>query len=471
MLGTPPGDELSPGDMAGEYVIQRALARGGFGTVYIADNPLLRRRAAVKVLHREMAASREMVERFVREAQTVNLIRHPNIIDIHEFGVLPDGRPYFAMELIEGADLDALVRTKGRLTESEAIAILSPVCAALSAAHAQGIIHRDLKAKNVAIEDRGGRRIVKLLDFGIAKLMHPEPGTPQLSSAGRRLGTPHSMAPEQIKGAADARTDIYALGVLFYYLLTGGYPFDADEPLEIERLHLFAAPPRPSAIAPVSSTVDAIILRCLEKQPERRYRSVDELREALGSAMGPQAGLDAGPEAGPRSEGATAAGPVSAAAAAGIYIEAHIEGTEDDELDEALLDDLGALLATAAEVLREAGLRIPLETGSAVLGVMLLSEDGEAARLDRARAVDLAIHLRRDLTRAEGPAGRVRCAVFVHCDKVVLRGGARGVEVVSGPLLRIGAWTSGPANDRVAVSARAVEGLPVPDEARVVDTR
>src|SRR5262249_51990372 len=145
----------------------------------------------------------------------------PNIIDIFEFGQLQDGRPYYVMELLEGSTLESVVGQRGRFSAQEAVELLDPICAALGAVHAAGIVHRDLKASNIAFAVENDAKRIKLLDFGIAKLIHAEPGVPGLTSAGKRLGTPHAMAPEQIRGGpVDARTDIYALGVLLYYLLT-----------------------------------------------------------------------------------------------------------------------------------------------------------------------------------------------------------------------------------------------------------
>src|SRR6266478_5793915 len=174
----------------------------------------------------ELAPSPEMVERFVREARVVNRIRHPNIVDIYEFGELDDKRPYFVMELLEGTSLASIVERRGRLSPAQALSYLEPVCDALRAAHAAGVVHRDLKASNVAVVKEGDPPRVKLLDFGIAKLVRTAPGERGLTAVGQRIGTPYAMAPEQIRGGAiDARVDIYALGVLLYQLLTGRYPF------------------------------------------------------------------------------------------------------------------------------------------------------------------------------------------------------------------------------------------------------
>ncbi len=206
-------DALKPGTMAGAYVLKRELASGGGGTVYEAQHRILGRRAAVKVLRRQLAASPQMNARFVQEARAVNMIKHPNIVDIFEFGELPDGRPFYVMELLEGIDLRSILTERGRFPPGEVLEILDPVCSALQAAHDHGIVHRDLKASNIFIGTAGDKRVVKLLDFGIAKLMRPDAGEGGLTVVGTRLGTSYTMAPEQIRGdAIDPRTDVYALG-------------------------------------------------------------------------------------------------------------------------------------------------------------------------------------------------------------------------------------------------------------------
>ena len=244
-------DALKPGTLRGAYVLKKELASGGGGTVYEAQHRILGRRAAVKVLRRQLAASPQMVARFVQEARAVNMIKHPSIVDIFEFDDLPDGRPFYVMELLEGIDLRSILTERGRFPPGEVLEILEPVCSALQAAHDLGIVHRDLKASNIFIANVGGKRVVKLLDFGIAKLLHPDAGEGGLTVVGTRLGTSYTMAPEQIRGdGVDARTDIYALGVVLYHLLTGQYPFRAETMTDIERQHLEAPPPRPSQAAP-----------------------------------------------------------------------------------------------------------------------------------------------------------------------------------------------------------------------------
>src|SRR6186713_2420115 len=169
-------DALKPGTLAGAYVLKKELASGGGGTVYEAHHRILGRRAAVKVLRRQLASSPQMVARFVQEARAVNMIKHPSIVDIFEFDDLPDGRPFYVMELLEGIDLRSVLNERGRFPPGEVLEILEPVCSALQAAHDLGIVHRDLKASNIFIAKIGGQRVIKLLDFGIAKLLHPDAG-------------------------------------------------------------------------------------------------------------------------------------------------------------------------------------------------------------------------------------------------------------------------------------------------------
>jgi eukaryotic-like serine/threonine-protein kinase len=439
-------DRLLPGMKVGDYVIEAPIASGGCGAVYRAHHAMLGRRVAIKVLSRELAESREMLKRFEREAKAVNRIGHPNIVDVIDFHRLNDGRPYYVMELLEGTNLSDLIKLQGRFTAAEALEILEPVCAALQAAHDKGIVHRDLKGGNIMIATRAHQKVVKLLDFGIAKLIHPEPGEAGLTTAGRRLGTPSAMAPEQFRGdPVDARTDIYALGVLLYRLLTGQLPFPGASSEEIERSHLNAPAPPPSRVAPISPAMDAIVLRCLEKKPERRYPSATDficaLREAVtshNSRKSPSKVLSLG--------------------AIGIYVDAKTPPTE--EADDALLDDLTQVLDLAEQRLRASGLLIPLQTGSALLAVQLLSDDAEQARQERQRTLEVALPLHQELLSRPSADPRLHVNVSVHVDRALIHSSNHGPEIVGGPILSIGAWV--PADDAAELRAtsQACEGMP-----------
>ena len=419
-------DALKPGTMAGAYVLKRELASGGGGTVYEAQHRILGRRAAVKVLRRELAASPQMNARFVQEARAVNMIKHPNIVDIFEFDTLPDGRPFYVMELLEGIDLRSILTERGRFPPAEVLEILEPVCSALQAAHDQGIVHRDLKASNILIMQRDGKQTVKLLDFGIAKLMHPDAADAGLTVVGTRLGTSYTMAPEQIRGdTVDRRTDVYALGVVLYHLVTGQYPFRAETMTDIERQHLEAPPPRPSQAAPVSPALDAVVLRAMEKTPERRFPSarafIDGLRDAVGT----------------KSADAETTVP-----AAGIYVEIRIADGPDADSDE-VLDDTSAILDATEHAFRGAGLGLPLQTGSAIVGARVLSADSKKAADERAEVVAVACRLHDELAARPSAHAAVHVNIAVHVASAVVKDSAEapgGKEVVGGDIMSTGTW-------------------------------
>ncbi len=258
------------GWMAGEYRLGRKLGEGGFGTVYEAMHPLLKRRAAVKVLHRIAGSDSEAVLRFVAEARAVNQIKNRHIIDIFSFGRLTDGRHFYVMDLLEGEPLDRFIAREGRCSVENTVQLLRPIAEALDAAHAAGVVHRDLKPQNIyLIWDSTGETVPKLLDFGMAKLLgdsrvHTVSGTP--------LGTPLYMSPEQARGdVVDGRSDVYALGVLCHELLTGRLPITGENTIAVLMAHIIQVPPSVSEVCPdLSPELDAPILRMLEKKPEQR---------------------------------------------------------------------------------------------------------------------------------------------------------------------------------------------------------
>jgi len=268
---------VEPGVQIGEYVIEEVVARGGMGTIFAARHPVLGRRAAVKVMNGELGRRGDLVERLVREAQAVNLIRHPNIVDVFSIGTLPDGRGYFVMEWLDGVTLDARIRQRGRLSLGEAAAIFDEVTAAIGAAHAAGVVHRDLKPQNIFLV-RGKPEVVKILDFGIAKLSGIEPG----ASGQPLMGTPGYLAPEQARTSeVDERADIYALGVVLFEMLTGERPFGGESQASVVLKHLEVEPPslldRLTGLPPA---VDAMVRLMLAKEPAERP-TLDEVRGFL----------------------------------------------------------------------------------------------------------------------------------------------------------------------------------------------
>jgi hypothetical protein len=436
-------ETIGAGTVVGSYELGAVLGAGGCGTVFEARHLELGRSAAVKVMHNDIAESNEMVERFVREVQAANRIRHPNIVDIWDLGRLPSGQPYCVMELLEGVNLGALLR-RGSFTPAEALEILEPVCAAVDAAHRAGIVHRDLKASNIQVSGPAGDRRIKLLDFGIAKLTELD-GQMQLTAMGRKLGTPTSMSPEQIRGAlVDTRTDIYALGVLLFYMLTCRHPFEAREPFEVERMHLEQPPPRASELVAVVADLDAVMMRCMAKAPADRFQTVAEFLEALRAAV---AAPGAARELRPAFAGA-------------ILIEVALDEQAMEALDDATLIDLASALERAEALLIEAGLQLALQTGSAAVGVSLMSSDEARQRDERARLVEQATRLHRALEEREGKQPGVGVTVCVHVDQALVAERESGAPEVSGPILSLGGWMP-PSRGGLYLTAATADGLTI----------
>ncbi|HTR52043.1 MAG TPA: serine/threonine-protein kinase, partial [Kofleriaceae bacterium] len=260
------GFALEPGTMLGDYRIEGKLGEGGMGVVFSAIHPLIGKRAAIKVLKKELCADPIALERFINEARAVNEIGHPNIVDIFTFGETLGGRSYLVMEWLKGTTLrDRIARERLRLPD--VCAIVRPLARALAAAHDKGIIHRDLKPENVFLVDvKGEATIVKLLDFGIAKLGRAGRSL-ERTATGEMVGTPMYIAPEQARGREiDARADIYSLGGIVFELLTGRPPFVADNAMDMVAQHLIEPPPSPRELAPdVPIELDRVVHAMLAK--------------------------------------------------------------------------------------------------------------------------------------------------------------------------------------------------------------
>jgi tRNA A-37 threonylcarbamoyl transferase component Bud32 len=277
--------DLAPGTMVGEYRVEGKLGAGGMGVVFAATHPLIGKKAAVKVLKPEMCASAAGVERFVQEARAVNQIGHPNIVDIFSFGTLPDGRSYFVMEWLRGESLQGRLKRQP-LTVSESLDVLEAVCAALAAAHDKGIVHRDLKPENVfMVEVKGAAPLVKLLDFGIAKLTGSEDTRMEKTATGHLLGTPLYISPEQARGqAVDARADVYSLGAMAFEMFSGRPPFVAESAMDVVARHLNDPPPKLQSLAPkLPGSLCRLVARMLEKDKVDRP-DLAQVRAALAAA-------------------------------------------------------------------------------------------------------------------------------------------------------------------------------------------
>jgi serine/threonine protein kinase len=281
------------GHKVNNYELTRLLGEGGMGAVYLAEHPLLGRKAAVKILKHEFVANQDLVQRFLNEARAANAIHHPNIIDIIDVGLLPEGVPYMMMEFLEGESLASRLQRVQRLPLGEAVKHARQTASALAAAHALGIVHRDLKPDNLFVipdAQNPGQERIKVLDFGIAKL-RPEfsPGTPR-TSVGALMGTPAYMSPEQCMGKTteiDHRSDIYALGIIFYEMLCGQPPFAGQNFGELFLQHVNGVPRPPRSLVPeIPVHLEAMILKCLEKEPGDRIQTMDDFIALLAEGGG-----------------------------------------------------------------------------------------------------------------------------------------------------------------------------------------
>ncbi|HEX4453831.1 MAG TPA: protein kinase [Kofleriaceae bacterium] len=278
------------GAVLGTYRLAELLGKGGMGYVYRAEHVKLGREVALKLLRADYARRRESVNRFFQEAKTVNRVRHRNIVDVTDFVELPDGTTFIIMELLQGQSLGKWARTGIDLPR--ALAVLVQICDGLGAAHAVGVIHRDLKPDNVIVTATAdGGELVKLLDFGVAKLVNRDDEDVGFqTAAGSVIGTPAYMSPEQAGGMAiDQRSDIYSLGAIMYELFCGQPLFRGRSFGEYVRKHLTEAPIPPRQTeggANMHERLEALILRCLEKEPDRRFGHILELRDGVLQLLG-----------------------------------------------------------------------------------------------------------------------------------------------------------------------------------------
>jgi serine/threonine-protein kinase len=269
----PPPADGTPQVVAGPYRVAQFIGAGGFGCVYQAVDQRLEKLVALKVLSSERSRTPSAIKRFRAEALAASHLSHPNIVAVTDFDVLPDGRPFLVMEHVMGETLAQVLARRSVLPPLPAARVAQGICGALSAAHVQGVVHRDLKPANVMIGPDEENLVVKVLDFGVAKLaLTPE--SESLTGAGQLLGTPAYMAPEQVRpsiGPLDGRADLYALGIVLYEMLTGATPFAGRPPTDVLLAQVMEEPQPPSAHRPdVPRALEAIVLRATRKRPEER---------------------------------------------------------------------------------------------------------------------------------------------------------------------------------------------------------
>ncbi len=307
------------GQTVGNYHLLSILGRGGMGTVYLGEHVYIGKRVAVKVLHPRFAKYEDAVKRFLREARSASSINHPNIVDVTDFGPLADGGVFFVMEYLEGTSLEDVIDHGGPLPLHRALNVANQLALALAAAHDKGIIHRDLKPDNIMLIPRPGRRdlirmldpknasanpdsarfviekedmydFVKILDFGIAKVLTRDETSPSQTLAGAVFGTPEYMSPEAARGnEVDHRSDVYSVGVILFDMCTGRPPFEAEAAAEVLAMHINQPPPLARQSAPqleITEATERLIFKAMQKDPRQRHQSMDEFRDELQHCYG-----------------------------------------------------------------------------------------------------------------------------------------------------------------------------------------
>jgi eukaryotic-like serine/threonine-protein kinase len=301
------------GTTVGKYKLHEIVGRGGMGVVYRGEHVYIGKEVAVKILHEGYGGREESIKRFLREARAASLINHPNIVDVTDFGKSSDGTVFFVMELLEGEALDVVLQRDRRLDLMRSITIVNQMAGALGSAHHKGIVHRDLKPENVMLIRREGRRellrqftdddgmhtvserekafdFVKILDFGVAKVRDPDASERRATQQGVVFGTPEYMAPETARvGISDPRTDIYALGIVFYEMLTGTVPFTGDTPVDVmlKVVSNPVIPPREKAPGiEITPEAERLIMKALAKDPLQRHQTMEELFNDLQQCYG-----------------------------------------------------------------------------------------------------------------------------------------------------------------------------------------
>jgi serine/threonine-protein kinase len=290
--------------VADRYLVERLLGLGSMGIVYRCRHTVLDKTVALKIIRQDLAQDDETVGRFMTEAKAASAIGSTHIVEVLDFGRLPDGATYIVMEYLEGITLGEAIDREGGLSLGDALDIGCQIAQALAAAHAIGIVHRDLKPDNVFLLQTDGGWFVKILDFGIAKVMH---GGQKLTAVGSVIGTPHYMSPEQATGArTDVGTDIYSLGVMLYEMACGRVPFDAENPLAVISMQVTEEPQPLRKRMPAGKVLplglDSVIHKCLAKDPIDRFASMDDVRAALERIAGGGVPLVAPPSSGGREQ-------------------------------------------------------------------------------------------------------------------------------------------------------------------------
>lgn len=367
-------DKMIGRTLPGGYHILDLISVGGMGRVYRAEQSVLGRTVAVKVIHPHLLADENAALRFMTEARAASQLNHPNSVSVYDFGRTEDAQPYLVMEFLRGKDLATVAWEEGPLPFNRIVDVMRQVLAALAEAHELGIVHRDLKPENIILEPlRRGGDFVKVVDFGLAKLKGDAQGR-SVTNPGIVCGTPDYMSPEQGRGdQLDGRSDLYGLGVVLFQLLTGRLPFDADSPTQIVMMHLTIPPPDPRQVAPERNIPDPlveVVQKAMAKDADRRYQDAVEFSDALAAALRAFEGVPSGP--------VSAVAPTAVPSALGTITSASVECPACKTT------------VAATKFCGECGERLPVKSRPealthAQLPLMLLARDEDLAWLEDRR--------------------------------------------------------------------------------------
>jgi serine/threonine protein kinase len=280
-------DPLLGQTLAGKYLVEKLIKRGGMGAVYVGKHILMDKTVAIKVLHPALALDDDVVRRFSREAKAASRISHPHAVSVTDFGESETGVVFLVMEYLDGRTLKEIIRSEGQMRVDRVAEIVRQVSGALDAAHEQGVVHRDLKSDNIMVAQTNGGEWAKVLDFGIAKIQQGDSRDIDITAANLVIGTPQYMSPEQCSqsGAIDARSDIYSLGIIIYEMLSGQVPFSGESPTVIMMKQVQDPPPSILDARPdLSPAIAAVISKALAKQPNDRFQTAGGLSAALAAA-------------------------------------------------------------------------------------------------------------------------------------------------------------------------------------------